>query len=252
LLERRTIGFEEGVDDAVGRGLAYLLSTQHGDGYWLGELGADTTLESDYIFYLSVLGRTRGIEKLATRIRDHQLSDGGWNIYEGGPPELNATVKAYFALSLAGDSRGAAHMVRARDCVLRLGGLERTNSFVRFYLALAGVVSWDMVPAIPPELLLLPRWLRVNIYEMSSWTRAIVVPLTILYGHKFRWPAPERARLDDLFCDAARPRVAFDRDPQLLTWRHGNRDAVEPCASPSGGCSITSSAVTGSPPSIPP
>jgi squalene-hopene/tetraprenyl-beta-curcumene cyclase len=111
-------------------------------------------------------------------------------------------------------------MMRARDCVLRLGGLECTNSFVRFYLALAGVTSWDMVPAIPPELLLLPRWLRVNIYEMSSWTRAIVVPLTILYGFKFRWPAPERARITELFCDITRSRIAFDRDPQLLTWRN--------------------------------
>jgi squalene-hopene/tetraprenyl-beta-curcumene cyclase len=220
LLKRRTIRLEEAVDEAVGRGVEHLVSMQHHEGYWLGELGADTTLESDYIFHLSVLGRTDRIDKLAKRIRDQQLPDGGWNIYEGGPAELNSTVKAYFALKLAGDATGAAHMMRARDCVLRLGGLERTNSFVRFYLALSGVTSWDMVPAIPPELLLLPRWLRVNIYEMSSWTRAIVVPLTILYGLKFRWPAPERARITELFCDITQSRIAFNRDPQLLTWRN--------------------------------
>src|SRR6185436_15613864 len=97
---------------------------------------------------------------------------------------------------------------------------ERTNSFVRFYLALAGVIEWNMVPAIAPELLLVPRWLRLNIYEMSSWTRAIVVPLTILYARNFRWQAPERARIDELFCDVTRSTMAFDRDPALLTWRN--------------------------------
>jgi Squalene-hopene cyclase N-terminal domain/Squalene-hopene cyclase C-terminal domain len=219
-LGRRAIGIEERVNDAVGRGVECLLSIQRREGYWLGELGADTTLESDYIFYLSVLGRTDRIAKLANRIRGRQLPDGGWNIYEGGPAELNASVKAFFALKLAGDAAEAVHMVRARHRVLELGGLERTNSFVRFYLALAGVIGWDMVPAIPPELLLVPRWLRLNIHEMSSWTRAIVIPLTILYTHKLGWRAPARARIDELFCDVKRSTVAFERDSHLLTWRN--------------------------------
>ena len=218
-LDRRPTGLDE-LDDTVARGLDYLLSIQSREGYWLGELGADTTLESDYIFYLSVLGRTERIGKLANRIRGRELPGGGWNIYEGGPAELNATVKAYFALKLAGDDAGAPHMTRARQCVIENGGVERTNAFVRFYLALAGVIGWEMVPAIPPELLLVPRWLRLNIYEMSAWTRAIVVPLTILYVHKLQWRAPERARIDELFCDASRSAQAFDRDVRGLSWRN--------------------------------
>jgi len=219
-LDQHAIAIEERAQHAAARGLEWLLSVQKCDGYWLGELGADTTLESDYIFYLSVLGRTDRIPKLANRIRERQLPDGGWNIYLGGPSELNATVKAFFALKLAGDAAESAHMIRARRRVLALGGLERTNSFVRFYLALAGVIDWDMVPVIPPELLLVPRWLRLNVYEMSSWSRAIVIPLTILYVHKLRWQAPEHARVDELFCDAAGSRVAFARDSKLLTWRN--------------------------------
>ncbi|HMF60216.1 MAG TPA: squalene--hopene cyclase [Vicinamibacterales bacterium] len=218
-LDQPAIGIEQ-AHDAVVRGRECLLSIQTLDGYWLGELGADTTLESDYIFYLSVLGRTDPIGKLANRIRGRQLPDGGWNIYQEGPSELNATVKAFFALKLAGDAAGAPHMVRARQRVLELGGVERTNAFARFYLALAGVISWDMVPAIPPELLLMPRWLPLNIYEMSAWTRAIVVPLTILYTHKLRWRAPDCARIDELFCDVTRSTVAFERDSQLLTRRN--------------------------------
>ena len=85
-------------------------------------------------------------------------------------------VKAYFALKLAGDDPDAPHMAQARDTVHRLGGLEHTNSYVRFYLALVGAVGWEMVPAIPPELMLLPNWFYMNIYEMSSWTRGIVIP----------------------------------------------------------------------------
>ena len=104
LVETAFTGFEEWLSEPVARALACLLSKQKRDGYWCGELGADTTLDSDYIFYLLALRDTSRVHRLAKRIRKHQLPDGGWNIYEGGPSELNATVKAYFALKVAGDA----------------------------------------------------------------------------------------------------------------------------------------------------
>lgn len=209
------------LDSTVEKAASLLRSLQHDDGYWLGELEADTTLESDYIFYLHVLGRfdRKRVTKLAEFIRRRQLDDGGWNIYFGGPSELNATVKAYFALKLAGHSPELQHMVRACRRVREIGGLERTNSFTRLYLALAGVIGWEMVPAIPPELMFLPRWVPINIYEMSSWTRAIVIPLTILYARKPCWPAPSHARIDELFCDPSRKTAAFDYTPGF-NWRN--------------------------------
>jgi squalene-hopene/tetraprenyl-beta-curcumene cyclase len=192
---------ESRLDSAIEKAVSYLSSLQHDDGYWLGELEADTTLESDYIFYLHVLGRLgdKRVAKLAEYVRQRQLEDGGWNIYFGGPSEINATVKAYFAFKLAGHSPESKLMVRARNRVLELGGLERTNSFTRLYLALAGVIGWEMVPAIPPELMFFPQWAPINIYEMSSWTRAIVIPLTILYAKKPSWHVPAHARIDELF-----------------------------------------------------
>jgi squalene-hopene/tetraprenyl-beta-curcumene cyclase len=209
------------LDIAIEKAASFLRSLQHDDGYWSGELEADTTLESDYIFYLHVLGRfdRERVTRLAEYIRRRQLDDGGWNIYSGGPSEVNATVKAYFALKLAGDLPESHHMVRACRRVRQIGGLERTNSFTRLYLALAGVVGWEMVPAIPPELMFLPRWFPINIYEMSSWTRAIVIPLTILYARKPCWPAPSHARIDELFCDSSRKTAAFDYTPGL-NWRN--------------------------------
>ena len=157
----REQGWAERLESAIERGANHLLSLQTEEGYWVGELEADTTLESDYIYYLFVLGKAdpERIAKLANYVRRRQLPDGGWSIYPGGPSELNATCKAYFALKLAGDDpsiRRKWH--RARDAVHRLGGLELTNSYVRFYLALVGAVGWELVPAIPPELMLLPNW----------------------------------------------------------------------------------------------
>ncbi|HVC18838.1 MAG TPA: squalene--hopene cyclase [Vicinamibacterales bacterium] len=220
--ETGTPALADRLREVIDRGVDVLLARQAGDGYWLGELEADTTLESDYILYLHVLGRADRprIDKLANFIRRGQLADGGWNIYHGGPSELNASVKAYFALKLAGDPVDAPHMRAARERVLALGGVERTNSFARFYLALAGAVGWDIVPAVPPELLVLPSWVPVNIYEMSSWTRAIVVPLTILYACKPRWALPPEARVDELFCDPSRKRVALDWDATFFSWRN--------------------------------
>jgi len=210
------------LQSAIERGADLLLSLQHAEGYWVGELEADSTLESDYIYYLRILGRAEPIRiaRLAKYVRARQLPDGGWNIYPGGPSELNATVKAYVGLKLAGDSPDAPHMVRARETTHRLGGLERTNSYVRFYLALGGVVGWELVPAIPPEIMLLPNWFFFNIYEMSSWTRGIVIPMAILSALRPDWKLPERGRVDELFLNPKNRTAAFAWSDHLVSWRN--------------------------------
>jgi squalene-hopene/tetraprenyl-beta-curcumene cyclase len=212
----------ERLEKSIERGANHLLSVQSEQGFWQGELEADTTLESDYIYYLHVLGKADPdrIAKLANYVRRRQLPDGGWSIYPGGPSELNATCKAYFALKLASDSTGSAHLTHARETVHRLGGLEHTNSYVRFYLALVGAVGWELVPSIPPELMLLPNWFYINIYEMSSWTRGIVIPMSILSALRPDWRLPERARVDELFKDPSRKTAAFDWSDQLISWRN--------------------------------
>src|SRR5437016_261795 len=208
--------------EAIERGAEHLLSLQLPDGFWQGELEADSTLESDYIYYLFVLGKADAVRiaKLANYVRSKQLEDGGWNIYPGGPSELNATCKAYFALKLAGDDANAPHLTAARDAIHRLGGLEQTNSYVRFYLALVGALGWELVPAIPPELMLLPNWFFINIYEMSSWTRGIVIPMAILSALRPDWRLPEHARVDELFRDPSRKAAAFDWGEQLVSWKN--------------------------------
>src|SRR6202166_870468 len=129
----RQQNWAERLESSIERGVNHLLSLQAEEGYWLGELEADTTLESDYVLYLHVLGRAdqQRVAKLANYVRRRQLEDGGWNIYFGGPSELNATVKAYFALKLAGDAPDCDPLQRASRRVHELGGLESANSYAR-------------------------------------------------------------------------------------------------------------------------
>ena len=216
------LALEEAIHDAVAAAARHLLGLQASDGHWCAELEGDTTLESDYILFRHLIGRfgaTR-IQKATNYLRRHQLPDGGWNIYFGGPSELNATVKAYFALKLAGDSPEAPHMVRARERILEMGGIEKTNTFTRYYLCLVGACEWKMVPAVPPEMILLPHWFYLNLYEMSSWSRAILVPLSVLYAKKPCWPVPASARVDELFRDPAGRSRPLSWDRHLWSWKN--------------------------------
>jgi squalene-hopene/tetraprenyl-beta-curcumene cyclase len=213
---------ESPVEHAVSRGVKWMLSAQSQEGYWWGELEADTSLESDYILYLHILGELDSPKtaKLAKYIRDRQQPDGGWNIFYGGPSELNATVKAWVALRMAGDSVDSAHLKRARAKIHELGGLEQTNSYTRFYLAMVGAIGWDFVPAIPPELMLLPDWFPINLYEMSSWTRGIVIPLAIVYAHKPAWRLPEGVTVDELFVKPGTRPPSLAWDKQIVSWKN--------------------------------
>jgi len=181
----------------------YLLRIQHKDGHWRGELEGDTILESEYILTMHFIGRSDSdrVRKAANYIREKALSEGGWAIYKGGPPEVASSAKAYFVLKLLGDDMDAPHMRRAREAVCDLGGLDATNSFTRIYLAIFGQYPWERCPAVPPEIILLPRWSPINLYAMSSWTRGIVVPLSIIWAYRPHCPVPERANIRELLLD---------------------------------------------------
>ncbi|HEX4085189.1 MAG TPA: squalene--hopene cyclase [Chthoniobacteraceae bacterium] len=186
---------------AIQRAQQNLLRLQHPDGYWCGELMVDSTLCSDYILYMYWAEKLDPVlqDKCVAHIRRRQLPDGGWNIYEGGPSEINATVKAYFALKLAGYSPDSPWMREARAAALRLGGIPRMNTYAKLYLALLGQFPWTYLPAIPVELILLPDWLFFNIYEMSSWSRAMLMPLAIINHLKPTRNLPAEKHLHELY-----------------------------------------------------
>lgn len=176
----------------------HLLGLQQADGHWCAELEGDSILESEYAMLLWLLGRQddERIEQLARTLRAQQLETGGWAIYPGGPADLSPSVKAYFVLKLVGDDPESEPMVRAREAIRSLGGIARTNSFTKIYLAIFGQWPWSRVPAVPPELILTPRWFLLNIREMSAWSRAIVVPLAMIWA--LRPHCAVDVRLDEL------------------------------------------------------
>ncbi len=177
-----------------------LLDLQHDDGHWCAELEGDTILESEYVLCLHFLGRSGEdrVIRAANYVRRRQLPAGGWAIYPGGDADVSASVKAYLVLKLAGDDPEAPHMARARETIRRLGGLDACNSFTKIYLAVFGQYPWSECPAVPPEIMLLPRWFYFNLYAMSSWSRAIVVPLSMIWAYRPSVALPDHARIPEL------------------------------------------------------
>ena len=173
----------DALEPALERSTDWLLARQHDDGYWVGELEGDTILESEYILLLAFLGLETDpvCVRMRRYIQDHQLADGGWAIYPGGPTDVSASVKAYFALKLVGIDPGrSGDGARARGDPRSPAVRSECNSFTRFYLALLGQIGYDDCPCVPPELVLIPSRLGFSLSAMSAWTRTIVVPLSIM------------------------------------------------------------------------
>jgi squalene-hopene/tetraprenyl-beta-curcumene cyclase len=211
------------LDHAIQVAQSHLLGLQQPEGYWLGELMVDCTLVADTLAYHHWNGRVDADwqRKAVQHLFSLQLADGGWNIYHGGPAEVNATIKAYLALKLAGLPATDPRMLRAREVALRLGGVPRMNTFSKLYLALLGLFPWDYVPTIPCEVILLGKWFHVNFYEMSSWTRSMLVPLAIINHFKPTRPLSPPVTLDELYPEGYHERdLAMPPDPQGLTWRN--------------------------------
>ncbi len=201
----------------------FLFVRQHEDGWWCGELEADTTLESDYIFLHTVLGTRdeRRFQQCAEEILRHQNEDGGWPIYHGGPSNISAAVKAYFALKMCGYSPDDPRMARARKRILAMGGVPACNTFSKIYLCALGQYDYDAVPAIPPEIVLFPNWFWFNIYEISSWSRAILIPLSICYAKKPFKKIPDEWNIDELFPHGRHgSSLRLKWESKLICWRN--------------------------------
>jgi squalene-hopene/tetraprenyl-beta-curcumene cyclase len=213
----------EAIADAIERAQTNLLGQQKPDGHWCGELLVDSTLCSDYVLFMHWLGEVDEAieERCARHILKRQLRDGGWNIYYGGPSEINASVKAYFALKLAGYSPEMPFMQEARASILRLGGIPRMNTFSKLYLALMGQFPWQYLPTIPVEMVLLPKWAPFNMYKMSSWSRAMLVPLAIINHFKPTRELPEDKQLHELYpLGTEHQNFRLQRDQRFFTWRN--------------------------------
>ncbi|MGO9167875.1 MAG: squalene--hopene cyclase [Candidatus Sulfotelmatobacter sp.] len=211
------------INAAIAAARSLLFSQQHEDGYWCGELEADTTLESDYILLHTLLGTgdASRFQRAANWIVQHQNQDGGWSIYAAGPSNVSVSVKAYFGLKLAGYHADHPVLQRARKKILELGGVTEVNTFTKIYLCFFGQYDYDAVPAIPPEIVLFPNWFWFNIYEISSWSRAILVPLSISYATKPFKKIPREMGVEELFVGGMlKSRMHLRWSKKRISWRN--------------------------------
>jgi squalene-hopene/tetraprenyl-beta-curcumene cyclase len=201
------------VDAAIAAARDWLLARQEPAGFWCGELEGDTTLESYLILLEAFFGRreSQKARDLARVIRDDTLPGGGWSQYWGGPPDLSVSCLSYFALKVSGEAADAPHMRRSREVIVALGGIEGANTYTRYHLALFGQLPWTAVPAIPPEMLFLPRRAPLSIYDLSSWSRTIFIPLSILWAKKPVVPLPASCGARELYRSG--PSAANDPSP---------------------------------------
>ncbi len=212
----------DGLDEALRRAQDYFLRTQHPEGYWSGELETNVCMAAEYLLltHFLAVADPELWRKVATYLRRQQRPDGTWPIYYGGAPDLNATVEAYFALKLAGASPAEPQMLRARDFVLSAGGVPNVRIFTKIWLALFGQWDWRGVPVLPPELMFLPHWFPLNIYDFASWARATIVPMLIILSERPVCPVPDSARIDELY-PAPRDEIDYclPRSRHALTWK---------------------------------
>jgi squalene-hopene/tetraprenyl-beta-curcumene cyclase len=204
-------GEREALLDVLQRAVAALAGVQKDDGHFCGELEGDSILESEYLLMKFILGQEHepladgsgpeALREIARYLRGLQRADGAWGQYPGSGADLSATVKAYFALKLMGDDPAAPHMRAAIGAVRRGGGAERCNSFTNFYLACLGQISWNAVPAIPPEIVLLPSWSYFHMTKVSAWTRTMILPLSLVVTLRPTRTLPAHLGIDELFFD---------------------------------------------------
>ena len=208
------------LDRAIAQARDAMIAKQSAAGYWLFELEADCTIPAEYIMMMHFLDEI-DLEletKISAYLRAHQQQNGGWPLYHGGEFNMSCTVKAYFALKLAGDDVRAPHMVRARNAILERGGAARSNVFTRIALALFGQIPWRGVPYIPVEIMLLPKWFFFHLDKVSYWSRTVMVPLFILCTRKPLAKNPRRVDIRELFTTPPEKERDYFRDARKGGW----------------------------------
>ncbi|MFG2773967.1 squalene--hopene cyclase [Streptomyces sp. NPDC048350] len=198
-------GLDEAAKRAAERSIDHLLGLQDAEGWWKGDLETNVTMDAEDLLLRQFLGilDAETTRAAALFIRGEQREDGAWATFYGGPGELSATIEAYVALRLAGDLPEAPHMARAAAWIRERGGIAAARVFTRIWLALFGWWKWDDLPELPPELIFLPKWFPLNIYDFGCWARQTIVPLTVVSAKRPVRPAP--FPLDELHTDPAHP-----------------------------------------------
>jgi squalene-hopene/tetraprenyl-beta-curcumene cyclase len=211
----------EAVKSTICRGQDYFLNVQYPKGYWWDELESNPTMEAEYVMlthFLDTVDPERE-RMLVNDIRSRQREDGTWGMYYGAPGDLSTSIECYFALKLAGVPTSEPSMKMAREFILANGSVPKARVFTKIWLSLFGQWDWKGTPVMPPELILLPLWAPLNIYNFSSWARATVVPLLIILTQHPTKKIPESIQIDELYpVPIDQVDYTLQRRGSLLSW----------------------------------
>lgn len=214
---------KQALEQAIKRTQDYLLAIQSQEGYWVGELEADVTVTAGFIpLVYFMTGKVDSIkqQKVVNYVRSKQRDDGSWSAYYGGPGDLSVTIQAYFALKLAGVSAEEPFMRQARDFILSRGGITKSNTLTKVWLALFGQFDWRGTPSMPPEIILFPNWFYFNIYEFASWSRATIVALMVILTKKPTCHVPEHAQVSELYVELQSDSdYSLGKSEKVFSWR---------------------------------
>ena len=194
-------GHASTAEEAIAKTVSLLRDTQHEDGYWWGELESNPTMEAEYIFLTHILGAADPDrwDKTARHIERQQGEDGGWRLYYGAASDLSTTVECYTALKMAGRDPDSPSMRRARELILSKGGIEKTRSFTKIWLAMLGQWEWSGTPYIAPELIFVPKGVPFNVYSFASWARGTVIPMAVILSQRPVFTPPPGMEIDELY-----------------------------------------------------
>jgi squalene-hopene/tetraprenyl-beta-curcumene cyclase len=212
----------EALDQSIESSRDYLLSIQNGEGYWVDELEANVTISAEYIFFMHFTGRLDPVkqDQVVKYLLHQQREDGSWSLFYGGLCDINSTVESYMALKMAGLPADRKEMVRARQAVFANGGIKKTRVFTKMFLAMFGQLSWDECPAVPVEIILFPNWFPFNIYEISSWSRGTVVPLSVVRSFEPVHELPEGHDVQELFTEKDQDMGFKPNGLPFTSWRN--------------------------------
>lgn len=192
---------QSSLDAAIALAASKLLRLQNKQGYWVFELEADCTISAEYILMMHFMDEINADlqTKIANYLRRQQNQDGSYALYSGGYGDLSCTVKAYYALKMAGDAMDALHLLKARQWILANGGAAKANVFTRIILAMFEQLPWRATPFMPVEIMLLPRWFPFHLDKVSYWSRTVMVPLLILSTYRVKARNPHKIGVPELF-----------------------------------------------------
>jgi squalene-hopene/tetraprenyl-beta-curcumene cyclase len=189
------------LDRAIKKAQDSLIKLQDPTGFWVFELEADCTIPSEYIMMMHFVDDINvGLQnKIANYLRSRQSEDGSFPLFTGGPGDISGSVKAYYALKMAGDDIDAPHMKCLREWILSQGGAAKANVFTRIALATFEQLPWRGVPYIPVEIMLFPKWFPFHLDKVSYWSRTVMVPLFILCSMQAKAKNPHKVNVLELF-----------------------------------------------------